>query len=75
MKNAKKKGADSTWRITKKRRDIAPDSVVAINPEVLCDDVCVLDDRAAGSVLFVGGESVIDAVVREVRLSVPAVER
>lgn len=49
-----------------------PDAVVAIDPEVLGDSVRHLCDRAAGSVFLRGGVAIIDAVVRQVRLPVPA---
>ena len=51
-----------------------PDAVVAIDPEVLGDGVMHLCDRTAGPVLLRSGVAIVDAVVREVRLTVPAVK-
>ena len=52
----------------------APNAIVAVNPKVLCNSVVHLGDGTAGAVLFRCAVTVVDAIVCQVRLSVPAVE-
>ena len=51
-----------------------PHAVVAVYPEVLGHCIMHLCDRTAGPVLLRSGVAIVDAVVREVRLTVPAVK-
>lgn len=51
-----------------------PHAVVAVYPEVLGHRIMHLGDGTTGAVLLRGGVAIVDAVVREVRLTVPAVK-